>query len=148
MCATFRGNVASSRPKSWISLRITMRALSSGRLLRRGSRRSRSPWLSARERPLRSSWYGLCLGPDTQFLPTAKTLFADLLLQTHCLTETFFPEAFERARYLDSYLAREGKVVGPLHGLPVSLKVSRYLYLLSWRAVLTFVDRTPSTLKV
>ncbi|KAJ5362604.1 hypothetical protein N7541_003448 [Penicillium brevicompactum] len=43
---------------------------------------------------------------------------------TSCLTETFFPQALERAQYLDEYLKREGKPVGPLHGLPISLKDS------------------------
>ncbi|RJE22561.1 Amidase [Aspergillus sclerotialis] len=38
-----------------------------------------------------------------------------------CLTETMFTEAQERARYLDS-LREQGKLVGPLHGLPVSIK--------------------------
>ncbi|KAL3471441.1 amidase signature domain-containing protein [Aspergillus californicus] len=38
-----------------------------------------------------------------------------------CLTETMFPEAQERARYLDS-LHAQGKLAGPLHGLPVSIK--------------------------
>ncbi|KAL2867093.1 general amidase GmdB [Aspergillus lucknowensis] len=41
---------------------------------------------------------------------------------TSCLTEHFFSRALERAQYLDDYLQREGKVVGPLHGLPISLK--------------------------
>jgi amidase len=44
--------------------------------------------------------------------------------QTNCLTEHFFPRALERAQYLDEYLKREGKVIGPLHGLPISLKDS------------------------
>jgi amidase len=39
----------------------------------------------------------------------------------NCLTETFFEQALERARYLD-YMHGKGKLVGPLHGLPVSLK--------------------------
>ncbi|KAL3435794.1 amidase signature domain-containing protein [Aspergillus tetrazonus] len=43
---------------------------------------------------------------------------------TSCLTEHFFAQAIERARYLDEYLKREGKVVGPLHGLPISIKDS------------------------
>ncbi|RDW86551.1 general amidase GmdB [Aspergillus mulundensis] len=43
---------------------------------------------------------------------------------TSCLTEHFFAQALERARYLDEYLQREGKVVGPLHGLPISIKDS------------------------
>lgn len=41
---------------------------------------------------------------------------------TNCLTEIFFDEGFERAKQLDDYLASTGKVVGPLHGLPVSIK--------------------------
>ncbi|KAK1149674.1 hypothetical protein N8T08_005227 [Aspergillus melleus] len=41
-----------------------------------------------------------------------------------CLTETFFDEALERAKFLDEHLARTGKTVGPLHGLPISLKDS------------------------
>ncbi|CAK7222448.1 hypothetical protein SBRCBS47491_004868 [Sporothrix bragantina] len=40
------------------------------------------------------------------------------------LAKMFFDEAEQRARYLDDYLAREGKVLGPLHGLPISLKDS------------------------
>lgn len=45
-------------------------------------------------------------------------------MQTSCLTEHFFDRALERAKYLDDYLQREGRVVGPLHGLPVSIKDS------------------------
>lgn len=41
---------------------------------------------------------------------------------TCCLTEYFEHEAIERARWLDEYLAKNGKTVGPLHGVPVSVK--------------------------
>lgn len=44
-------------------------------------------------------------------------------MQTSCLTEMFFEQAQERARYLDGRRAK-GEVVGPLHGLPISLKDS------------------------
>lgn len=44
--------------------------------------------------------------------------------QTHCLTETFFEIALERARYCDEYLAKEKKTLGPFHGLPISVKES------------------------
>ena len=43
---------------------------------------------------------------------------------TNCVTEVLYPEAFERAKYLDEYLAKNGKTIGPLHGLPISLKDS------------------------
>ncbi|ORY32022.1 general amidase [Naematelia encephala] len=41
---------------------------------------------------------------------------------TNCLTEVFFDKALERAKYLDEYRSRTGQTVGPLHGLPISLK--------------------------
>ncbi|KAI1009060.1 hypothetical protein LB504_001961 [Fusarium proliferatum] len=40
----------------------------------------------------------------------------------NCLHEVFFDQAFERARYLDDYFTKHGKTLGPLHGLPISLK--------------------------
>jgi amidase len=41
-----------------------------------------------------------------------------------CLTEIMFDEALARARECDAYLEKEGKPIGPLHGLPISLKDS------------------------
>ncbi|KAL2862045.1 amidase signature enzyme [Aspergillus pseudodeflectus] len=41
---------------------------------------------------------------------------------TGCLTEIFFDLALEKARILDEELEKSGKVKGPLHGLPVSVK--------------------------
>lgn len=41
---------------------------------------------------------------------------------TRCCTEMFFGKALKRAEELDRYLDEHGQVVGPLHGLPVSLK--------------------------
>jgi len=43
-------------------------------------------------------------------------------MQTNCLSDAFFDEAIETAKALDDYLDRTGKLVGPLHGLPISLK--------------------------
>lgn len=43
---------------------------------------------------------------------------------TNCLTEVLFKEALQRARHLDEVLARTGRPIGPLHGLPISLKDS------------------------
>ncbi|KAF1811872.1 amidase [Eremomyces bilateralis CBS 781.70] len=41
---------------------------------------------------------------------------------TNCLSETLFAAALDTARSLDEHLARTGKPIGPLHGLPISLK--------------------------
>lgn len=43
---------------------------------------------------------------------------------TNCLTEPLFTLALQHADSLDQYLAKNGKPLGPLHGLPVSLKDS------------------------
>lgn len=41
---------------------------------------------------------------------------------TNCITEPLFEQAIEQAEYLDSYYASHGHTLGPLHGLPISLK--------------------------
>ncbi|BFZ59323.1 hypothetical protein YB2330_000331 [Saitoella coloradoensis] len=41
---------------------------------------------------------------------------------TTCLTEIFFDRALSRAHDLDDHFRRTGKTMGPLHGLPISLK--------------------------
>ncbi|KAL5337214.1 amidase signature domain-containing protein [Aspergillus crustosus] len=43
---------------------------------------------------------------------------------TRCLTEIFFDQAIERAKELDRQYAETGKLAGPLHGIPISLKDS------------------------
>ena len=43
-------------------------------------------------------------------------------LEVNCLTEIYVDRALARAAELDAHLAATGKVVGPLHGLPMSLK--------------------------
>ncbi|KAF5375264.1 hypothetical protein D9758_000467 [Tetrapyrgos nigripes] len=40
-----------------------------------------------------------------------------------CLSQIFFEEGIARARELDEYYERTGQLVGPLHGLPISVKV-------------------------
>ncbi|KAK4203467.1 Acetamidase [Triangularia verruculosa] len=40
----------------------------------------------------------------------------------NCLLEFFFDKALERAKELDAYFAQNQRTIGPLHGLPISLK--------------------------
>lgn len=40
----------------------------------------------------------------------------------NCLTEIFIDKALEQAEKLDKHLKETGKPIGPLHGLPISLK--------------------------
>lgn len=40
----------------------------------------------------------------------------------NCLSEVCFDEAIARAKELDTVFRETGKLVGPLHGLPVSIK--------------------------
>ena len=40
----------------------------------------------------------------------------------NCITELLPEKAMERAKYLDDYLTHHHKPIGPLHGLPVSVK--------------------------
>ncbi len=42
--------------------------------------------------------------------------------QTNCLTEIYIERALQRAQEVDDYLKSHGRVIGPLHGLPISLK--------------------------
>lgn len=54
------------------------------------------------------------------------TAFAKRAIIAHqltcCLTEWFMDSALAQARALDEHLARTGEPVGPLHGVPVSIK--------------------------
>ena len=43
---------------------------------------------------------------------------------TNCLTEPLFTSALARAKELDNYLISHGKPMGPLHGLPITVKDS------------------------
>ena len=45
-----------------------------------------------------------------------------LTLQVNCLHEIFFDAALADAQRLDDYYTEHKKPIGPLHGLPVSLK--------------------------
>lgn len=63
---------------------------------------------------------------------------------TSCLTETLFPEALKRARELDEHLQTTGKPIGPLHGLPISVKESFHIRgIPTSLGFISFLDRTP-----
>ncbi|KAI1383703.1 amidase [Hypoxylon trugodes] len=42
--------------------------------------------------------------------------------QTNCFTEILFQDALQRARELDNYRIKHGNVIGPLHGVPITIK--------------------------
>lgn len=42
--------------------------------------------------------------------------------QVNCVTELLPARALTRAEYLDAYLKEHGKPLGPLHGIPISVK--------------------------
>ncbi|ORY59672.1 amidase signature domain-containing protein [Pseudomassariella vexata] len=41
---------------------------------------------------------------------------------TNCLTEVLFEDALKQARELDAYQVQHGRVMGPLHGVPMTFK--------------------------
>ncbi|CAE7143103.1 unnamed protein product [Rhizoctonia solani] len=41
---------------------------------------------------------------------------------TNCISEVMFDQGIARARELDAYMTQSGKTVGPLHGVPISIK--------------------------
>ncbi|KAL6233723.1 hypothetical protein BDW75DRAFT_251869 [Aspergillus navahoensis] len=65
---------------------------------------------------------------------------------TRCLTEIFFDRAIERAKELDQQYAVTGKLVGPLHGIPISLKDSYNVTgIQSTLGYVSFLDRPALT---
>lgn len=42
--------------------------------------------------------------------------------KTNCLTEILFEEALKRAEFMDEFVASQGKLFGPFHGVPFSIK--------------------------
>ncbi|KAL2816932.1 amidase signature domain-containing protein [Aspergillus granulosus] len=65
---------------------------------------------------------------------------------TSCLTETFFDTALRRAQELDEHLATTGKTMGPLHGLPISLKECYNIAEVpTTMGFVSFLDRPPQS---
>ncbi|KAJ5323228.1 hypothetical protein N7476_001828 [Penicillium atrosanguineum] len=64
---------------------------------------------------------------------------------TCCLTEIFFEAGLRRAQELDDHLMATGKPVGPLHGLPISIKESFSVTgIQTTLGFVSFLDRPPS----
>jgi amidase len=65
---------------------------------------------------------------------------------TNCLTEIFFDQGLERAEFLDEYLVKNKKPLGPLHGLPISIKDSfKVNGLHSTIGYVSFIDHGPDS---
>lgn len=71
----------------------------------------------------------------------------------NCVTEIYFDEAISRAKELDAYFEKEGRTIGPLHGLPISLKdqfnlkgLDTTIGYISWAAKPAIQDSTLVTL--
>lgn len=60
-------------------------------------------------------------GTATQY-PTRSAKLTACGAQNNSLHEIFFDQALDRARELDSHLETTGSLIGPLHGIPISLK--------------------------
>jgi Asp-tRNA(Asn)/Glu-tRNA(Gln) amidotransferase A subunit family amidase len=41
---------------------------------------------------------------------------------TNCFTEVLFDEALEHAQELDEYYKKNGRIIGPFHGIPITVK--------------------------
>lgn len=60
---------------------------------------------------------------------------------TACLSDLYMEEALARAKELDEHLARTGNTVGPLHGVPISVKETIPVAGQLWSAGLAFTRR-------
>jgi amidase len=70
--------------------------------------------------PLKMLASGVWTAQEVLLAFIARTIIAHHL--TNPLTDPMFDRGFRRAIELDDYHRRTGKTVGPLHGLPISLK--------------------------
>ncbi|CAG8000670.1 unnamed protein product [Penicillium salamii] len=65
---------------------------------------------------------------------------------TSCLTETMFSQALIRAKELDEHMETTGKPIGPLHGVPISLKETFNIKgVHTCLGFTSFLDREPVT---
>lgn len=54
--------------------------------------------------------------------PCTTRNITNISIKTNCLSEIFFEDGIRQAKALDEHLRTTGQPVGPLHGLPISLK--------------------------
>lgn len=65
---------------------------------------------------------------------------------TNCALDLFPEEGLKRAEYLDEYYAKNGKTIGPLHGLPISLKEQmNYKNKITHGGYVSKIDNIPAT---
>ncbi|CAG9981830.1 unnamed protein product [Clonostachys byssicola] len=57
----------------------------------------------------------------------------------NCVTELLPQAALKRAKWLDNYYKEHGRTIGPLHGLPISVK--EHISLKGWEVNFSFVAR-------
>ena len=84
---------------------------------------------SLKEKLLKSKAWELHKNICENRLYTSKTVmivfcFASKMAhdKTNCLTEIMFSQAIKRAEELDEYFENNNKPIGPLHGIPFSIK--------------------------
>lgn len=65
---------------------------------------------------------------------------------TNCALDLFPKEGLKRAEELDAYYAKNGKTIGPLHGIPISLKEQmNYKGRITHGGYVSLVDNIPTT---
>ncbi|WVQ75106.1 hypothetical protein IAR50_004715 [Cryptococcus sp. DSM 104548] len=77
---------------------------------------------------------GVLSQKEIEITETPATALVDLMLSrqltsydTNCLTEIFFDTALKTAESIDTHYAQTNTPLGPLHGLPVSIKDNFYI---------------------
>lgn len=64
---------------------------------------------------------------------------------TNCVLDLFTDEGFERAEYLDEYFKKTGKLFGPFHGIPISLKEHlSYKGRITHSCYVAYIDSVPN----